>query len=84
MESMSANDLPESLRDHWKAIQKEFPGVLLYIPVENAATAPKKDRNREIFAEHLKGKSVKYLMDRYGLSRTRVYKILADCRGDIS
>ena len=80
MESLSANNLPEDLRPHWEAIQKQFEGILLYIPVRDPETAPKTTRNRQIYADHLGGVSIAALMQRYGLSRTRVYKIISDCK----
>ena len=77
MDSISATKLPAHLEVHWRAIQREFGGSLIYIPVAETRTEKVLDRNRRLYAEKLSGMSVAQLAQRHGLSRNRVYKILA-------
>jgi len=76
MDSMSANDLPENLKPHWKAIQQHFNG-LLYIPVGTPNSEKMEVRNGKIFAEKLNGARAEDIAKKYGLSRNRVHKIVA-------
>ena len=76
MDSMSANDLPETLKPHWQAIQQHFSG-LLYIPVALPNAEKMVIRNGQIFAEKLQGGRAEDIAKRYGLSRNRVHKICA-------
>jgi Mor family transcriptional regulator len=77
MNALSASNLPGHLEPHWRAIQKEFGGCLIYIPVERTRSGKVADRNRIIRAEKLGGMTVKQLAKRHGLSTNRIYKILA-------
>lgn len=78
MESMSANDLPKSLEPHWKAIQRHFSG-LLYIPVQQTSKERMAVRNGKIYAERLSGVRAEDIAKKYGISRNRVHKIIAQC-----
>tara|TARA_R110002020_G_scaffold64898_13_gene171794 strand:+ start:2184 stop:2447 length:264 start_codon:yes stop_codon:yes gene_type:complete len=77
MESISASSLPSHLERHWRAIQKEFGGCLIYIPVEKTRSGKVADRNRVIRAERLRGMTINQLAKRHGVSSNRIYKILA-------
>lgn len=74
LDESSANEIAISATDHARAA---FAGQIVYIPLGGRLNIG--DRDKEIYSQ-FNGSNIRELVEKYGLSMQRIYKIIAKCR----